>query len=362
MIPSQNWKIRYSQSWEDADLLLKALALHSYDNVFSITSGGCNTLALASQPISSLLAVDINPAQSALLELKLKAIHAFDYDTLLGFIGVRKSEFRKELYNKLSGDLSAESDRFWKNHLNCIREGIIHCGKFERYLQIFRRYVLSLVHSGKTINELLTLKAEPEQLKFFNNKWDSFRWRMLFRLFFSRSVMQWLGRSPEMFRYTVKERISDHYLTRTRKAFTSEILFDNSYIEYILRGNYTHSLPYYLRQDVVGMIQANRVPAEICTGHILDILKGLPGACISKFNLSDVFEPLSENEANLIFSEILRTGTNGARLIFWNNLVRRNVNKELASCFRREEELEMQLKPQEKVFFYEDVNIYTLVK
>jgi S-adenosylmethionine-diacylglycerol 3-amino-3-carboxypropyl transferase len=175
-------------------------------------------------------------------------------------------------------------------------------------------------------------------------------------------MMQWLGRSPEMFRYSVKESISDHYLSKTFKAFTSEILFDNSYIEYILYGTYNRSFPYYLRPAAIGKLKSKTNPVEIRTGHILDVLREKPENSFSKYNLSDVFEPLQEKETDLIFHEIMRTGRKDARIIFWNNLVKRDINKELATYFLREEKLEKQLREKEKVFFYADLNIYTLIK
>ena len=362
MIRSQHQKINYSQSWEDADLLLQALPVQPADRIFSITSGGCNTLALASQSAGLILATDINQAQNYLLELKLKSIQTLNYQDLLEFLGVCRGSSRKELYHTLSGNLTNEARHFWDGHMNYISAGIIHCGRFERYLQLFRKYILSLIHSRKTIRNLLVHKTKPSQSIFYRDEWDSPRWRMLFRIFFSRRMMQWLGRSPEMFRYSRKEGISDHYLSKTYKAFTSNVLFNNSYIDYILLGGYHNSLPYYLRPDAIGQLKSKINPIQMRTGHILDILKEMPDNYFSRFNLSDVFEPLQENVVDLIFHEILRTGEKDARIIFWNNLVRRDVSKELVSFFHREEELEMQLIAREKVFFYENLNIYTLIK
>ena len=362
MFVSDSHQIRYSQSWEDADLLLNALALHPDDNVFSITSGGCNTLAMASLNVHSILAADINPAQNFLLELKLRAIQHFGYDLLLEFLGVRDSNKREELYHEISDTLTDGAKHFWDEQQNAVRKGCIHSGKFEGYLQLFRKYFLPFIHSKKTTINLITPKALLEQKEFYSKKWDSYKWRLLFRIFFSKPVMQALGRSPEMFRFAAKDAIGEYYLSKTQKAFTDESLFDNSYVEYILRGNYFNSLPFYIRPETIQRLKSKTIKMDLRTGHIIDILGNLPDNSLSKYNLSDVFESLSEEGTQKIFSEILRTGCNNARIVFWNNLVKRDVSKRLAPFFRREKDIEMQLRSKEKVFFYEDLKIYTLRK
>ena len=44
------------------------------DACLTLTSGGCNAINMCLQGASSVTAVDCNPAQSALLELKAAAI------------------------------------------------------------------------------------------------------------------------------------------------------------------------------------------------------------------------------------------------------------------------------------------------
>jgi len=317
---------------------------------------------MASLPVHSVLAADINPAQNYLLELKLCAIQHFGYDLLLEFLGVHDSMKREELYHEISDKLADGAKHFWDDQQNAIRKGCIHSGKFEGYLQLFRKYFLPFVHSKKTTINLITPKALSEQKEFYGKKWDSYKWRLLFRIFFSKPVMQALGRSPEMFRFVGKDAIGEHYLYKTQKAFTNESLFDNPYVEYILRGNYFNSLPFYIRPETVQRLKSKTTKIDIRTGHIYDILGDLPDNSLSKYNLSDVFESLSEKETQEIFSEVFRTGENNARIVFWNNLVKRDVSKRLAPFFRREKDIEMQLRSKEKVFFYEDLKIYTVRK
>jgi S-adenosylmethionine:diacylglycerol 3-amino-3-carboxypropyl transferase len=50
----EDWKIRYAQCWEDADVLLEALDIQPGQSCLSIASAGDNTLAmLAKNPPSA---------------------------------------------------------------------------------------------------------------------------------------------------------------------------------------------------------------------------------------------------------------------------------------------------------------------
>ncbi|MAA79122.1 MAG: S-adenosylmethionine--diacylglycerol 3-amino-3-carboxypropyl transferase, partial [Deltaproteobacteria bacterium] len=60
--------IRYSQVWEDEDTLKEALQIKPNDRVLSIGSAGCNALALLMAGADKVVAVDLNPAQIALIQ------------------------------------------------------------------------------------------------------------------------------------------------------------------------------------------------------------------------------------------------------------------------------------------------------
>ena len=64
----------YNTCWEDPRIDRQALSLGSDDSVLVITSAGCNALDYALQAPKSVHAVDMNPLQNALLELKCASI------------------------------------------------------------------------------------------------------------------------------------------------------------------------------------------------------------------------------------------------------------------------------------------------
>jgi len=59
---------------------LQVLRVGKGDVCLTLTSGGCNAINMCLQGASSVTAVDCNPAQSALLELKATAIRCRSWD------------------------------------------------------------------------------------------------------------------------------------------------------------------------------------------------------------------------------------------------------------------------------------------
>ena len=63
----------YPQIWEDPTVDMAALELGPGKRIITIASGGCNVMTYLLADPEEIIAVDLNPAHVALLELKLTA-------------------------------------------------------------------------------------------------------------------------------------------------------------------------------------------------------------------------------------------------------------------------------------------------
>ena len=70
----------YNTCWEDPRIDRVALQLKPDDVLLTITSAGCNALDYALQGPRKVIAVDLNPRQNALLELKMAGIRRLDFE------------------------------------------------------------------------------------------------------------------------------------------------------------------------------------------------------------------------------------------------------------------------------------------
>jgi S-adenosylmethionine-diacylglycerol 3-amino-3-carboxypropyl transferase len=342
--------IRYASVWEDADLLLRGLApVAEGRRLLSIASAGDNALALLTLDPEEVVAVDLNPAQIACTELRLAAFrHLDDDDALLSFLGVLSSTKRAATYAALRQLLPTPSRNFWDARPELIEQGVIHVGKFERYLRGFRRWLLPMVHGPLTLRSLTRGRTLEERREFYRSTWDNRRWRLLFRAFFSRRVMGRLGRDPAFFTHVDEAvPVSERILERTRHALTEIPTHSNPYLVYIMTGNFAPgALPAYLRPENTGRIRGRLDRVTPLLGRA-DAAAGP----FAGFNLSDIFEYMSEDEYRVAYRELAAQGEPGARIAYWNLLAPRGAPAELSAVRPLRAEAEA-LHAVDRAWFY----------
>ena len=357
-----NQIINYSQCWEDPILLNEALAINSQDIVLSVTSGGDNSLALLLKKPHKVISIDSNVAQKYLLELKSAAIGSLSHEELLEFLGAKKSSHREELFEKIEKHLSLEAASWWNKHRSLIKQGVIHTGRFEKFLNSFRCYILPFIHSKKTVEDFLNTQSLQIQQDYYRNVWNSKRWRLFFRVITSRFVLKSFARQRGMFMHTEPGAIAKEYLKRLDRNFNAVMLKDNYFMHYCLTGKYGQSVPPYLDAKENLYLKENLSRLSMVVNDLTDYLKSMPNDSFSKFNLSDVFEPLSLEQNDTLWKEIVRTAKNGARVVYWNNLVRRAFSQQLSVNIKDEAHLATQLHSTDRVFFYGNFHVNTILK
>ena len=341
--------IRYAQCWEDADVLLEALEPGPGKHCLSIASAGDNTLALLSRDPESVLALDLSLAQLACLELRVAAYRALQHGELLALIGTIESDARLRFFQACRKHLSVDVCAFWDQRPALIAAGIGSVGKFEHYFRMFRERVLPLVHRRDLVRELLRAKSLAERRSFYDRQWNNLRWRLMFRIFFSRKLMGLLGRDPEFFRY-VQGSVSERILKRTEYALTELDPSTNPYIQWILTGRHNGALPAALREENFEPIRRNLDRLQWRCGSLEESLG--QAQKFDCFNLSDIFEYMSATSYEQLLKLLVSSSRSGARLAYWNMLAPRHRPESLATLLRPLTELSSQLFLRDQAFFY----------
>jgi S-adenosylmethionine-diacylglycerol 3-amino-3-carboxypropyl transferase len=340
-------RIRYAQAWEDADVLLAALDIRPGDVCLSISSGGDNALSMLAYQPRRVIALDLNPTQLACLELKVAAYRVLQHSELLELIGSKASDQRDRLYLRCRPLISEETRRFWDGHSREIRNGIGTAGKFERYLTVFRNWILPLVHPARRCEELLLAKPRQERSDFYDRRWDTWRWRLLGRICFSRFALGSLG----FFRYA-EEPVAPWLLERARHAFVELDPADNPYLQWILTGRHATALPFSLRRENFEKIRDNLDRVEWHCRSADDYLSGAAAGSIDRFNMSDIFEYMTPETYAALLERLIKAGKSGGRIAYWNAFVDRQRPARLQDQLRPLDELARQLEVGEKAFFY----------
>lgn len=340
--------VRYGAVWEDADVLCAALdASARGGRVLSIASAGDNALALLTLDPAAVVAADLSAAQLACVELRLAALRSLDDAALLAFLGITPARDRALTYLKLRGALPAAARDFWDAHPDAIAAGVTRAGKFERYLRAFRRRVLPLVHSEATIRALALLDDGEGQERFYARRWDNWRWRLLFRVFFSRFVMGRAGRDPAFFA-EVEGAVGERILARTRWAITRLPVRTNPYFRAILAGGFVpEALPRWLRPEHLPAIRARLGRVRLVHGPV-ESADGRYDA----FNLSDIFEYMPPAECTRVYGALLERASPGARLAYWNMLAPRRRPEAFAARVRERADEAEALHARDRAWFY----------
>jgi S-adenosylmethionine:diacylglycerol 3-amino-3-carboxypropyl transferase len=299
-----------------------------------------------------VIAIDRSEAQLHCLALRVAAYRTLEHGELLALVGSRPCRDRAALYRRCRPLLSRRARAFWDAHPGAIARGIGGFGRFEHYFELFRRWVLPLVHRAPRVAALVDLKTETERRRFYEETWNSRRWRLLFGLFFSEQVMRRVGRRADCFAH-VRGPVARPLLDRTRHALTTLDPSANPYVHWILTGTHGSALPYALRPEHFDAIRRNLDRLEWRCTSLDDHLRSAGTGAIDRCNLSDVFEYLSRDAYHRTLERIVEVCRPGGRLVYWNLLAERTRPAYLASRLRPLDALADALHRRDRAFFYQ---------
>lgn len=344
--------IRYAQLWEDADVLTRGLGDCAGETLVSICSAGDNALAMLTLDPAKVVVVDLSPAQIACLRLRIGAYRALSHAEFLELTGSRPSKRRDELLDRALRDCDPEVCAFWQGLVSDVTaNGIGGVGKFERYFRIFRTRLLPLVHSQRTIEDIFLPRSRVDREAFFETRFNTFRWRMLLKLFFSRFVMGRMGRDKTFFDH-VEGSPSQHVARRIRHAGVDTDPSQNPYLHWIMTGTHGTALPMAWRAEHYETIRMRLDRLDIRLGSLEAFVA--TGETAIGFNLSDIFEYMSPEVFEQVYGSILHAAEPGARLVYWNMMAPRRVPALYADRVSTLTDLEDRLKALDMAFFYSD--------
>jgi S-adenosylmethionine-diacylglycerol 3-amino-3-carboxypropyl transferase len=363
-------RLLFAQSWEDPELDIAALGITARDRVLVTTSGGCNALSILTTGPATLIAIDMNPAQNWLLELKLAGLRALRHEEYLGLLGVRFIEEPSphpapptELYSRIRPLLSPDARRFWDARGAVIQRGVLHAGRYESYLRLFRP-LLRLAVGPRAVRDLMRQTMDT-QAEFYRTRWDRPVWRVLLRAFFSRRVLGQRGLDPDFFRYVEGvPSFGEHWRRLVEHVVTDLPVRDNYFLAQIGFGRYLNrrAVPRYLQAENFDRLKEYADRVQIVTDELERFLVDAESDSIEKFAPTNVFEWVDEGTYAQMLRELWRVGSPGARLCYRNLLVRRERPECLAPLLRSHRAEARCLLLHDRSFVYHNFVIEEVVK
>lgn len=356
-------KIVYSQCWEDPVIAAEGLDLGPDDDLLCLSSAGCNVLALSLRRPRSITAIDFSAAQNHLLALKIAALQTLSWAEYVRFLGARPSMSRVSVYRtRVRRELGDDARAYWDACEDDLAPGIIHQGRFQKYLLMFRRHILPLIHSQATIERLGQLETREERERFYDQVWDNRRWRALFTVFFGRAVMSRLGRDPAFFQFVDKKSVGAEFLGRARRALIETAACDNHFLQYVLWGGYPdlERGPIYLRESSFATLRETTPRIRIVRSDLESHLSTLADGELSALYLSDLCEWVSAPHFEEMLCQIARATRAGGRMVYWNLLVPRSRPEALADMIDHHGELSRSLHARDQAFVYGSFHVESI--
>jgi S-adenosylmethionine-diacylglycerol 3-amino-3-carboxypropyl transferase len=337
--------ILFSSCNEDSAGELRAFGDLTGKRVLCITAGGGRVLNLLLGQPDLVWAVDLNPAQNYLLELKVAGMRALDHTAYLRFLGVRACTDRLVTYAGLREMLSSGAQRFFAAHPRLVQGGVLLQGKLERYL---RRVAIALrLIQPFGVRQLFSFDDIEEQ-RHFVGKVDTRLFRAVAEIACSRGMLRLFSGDPGFYRYVPSDLplhrvIYDGIL----EHFRHYLARDNPLMQLVFFGRWINeaALPIYLNARTYDRVKAGLERARLVTvtSTVNVALAEAGPARFDAFSLSDISSYLDDSAHTQLFDDVLTAARPGARLCSRSNIHHRPLSPEQARRVTRDLALEREL-------------------
>ncbi|MBK1649061.1 DUF3419 family protein [Rhabdochromatium marinum] len=318
----------YNTCWEDPGVDRQALNIETSDHLLVITSAGCNVLDYALVGPACIHAVDANPRQNALLELKLAAIRRLEFEDFFAAFGQGHHPRMQWLYHhELRPALSEFARTFWDKRIGWFghaRGSFYFHGLSGTVASAFHAYLRLRPRLATSIHELFDTRSLDEQRHIYDTQVDPLIWTQGMNWILSRQLTMSMLGVPHPQRKEVQQQHDCGVAGFVRDAigyvFRQLPVWTNYFWMVYIRGRYTeHCCPEYLKPDNFTRLKAGAadcIALHTCT--VTDFLKHHEQP-ISKYVLLDHMDWMSSYQPEALADEwrwILARARTDARIIF----------------------------------------------
>ncbi|WP_085878368.1 DUF3419 family protein [Roseisalinus antarcticus] len=254
--------------------------------ILSLAGSGARALDLLLGEADEVVALDTNPAQLALLLLKMAGFATLSHPELLAYLGVAPCADRLALHRRVAPALGPEARAFWQDRQALVARGVWYAGLWERILA--RAAATGRLLWGRAMDSVFAARDPGEQAEIWRTRIDGPLWR-----FALRGVCQ-----PWLWTHVIGEpggrqmpgaRTASRRLAAAFSAASGRFLFrDSDAASLMLRGRHdpAGALPPHLTPEAHARIRARLDRIKPLRGALRD-LPALDVGPIDGFSLSD---------------------------------------------------------------------------
>jgi S-adenosylmethionine-diacylglycerol 3-amino-3-carboxypropyl transferase len=318
----------YNTCWEDPAVDRRALTLTSDDCVLVITSAGCNALDYAIAGPRRVHAVDANPRQNALLQLKIAGIRALEYEDYFQLFGEGFHPRFREIYgDALRRSLSPFAQDWWDARAGWFSDSqrsFFYCGLSGLVARGFRASLAMNRKLRTSIHDIFLARDLDTQRGIYDDRVRRHLFSPLLKWVLSRQITMSLLGVPHSQRRQVEAQHARGVAGFVQEAvdyvFRELPARDNYFWSVYVHGRYTRECcPEYLKPAGFAALKAGL--ADRIMWHTATVTEFLERGSepISRFVLLDHMDWMGAHHPHLLLEEwqaISRRAAPSARVIF----------------------------------------------
>lgn len=277
----------YNAAWEDPRLDREVMGLDAESEVVMITSAGCNVLDYLLDGPKAIHAIDMNPRQNALLELKRALIRRGEHEELFGMFGAGAHADYRGVYARVRETLPGYARAFWDKRIGFFDPGSVKGSFYYHGTSGVAAWVMgkALFQARPNIKSfalrLLDARSLEEQRQAYALLEPEIWGRLANWLVRQPALMALLGVPRPQIRLIQESYpggLTNYVKDKLKHVLTELPAEDNYFWRVYITGFYTLTCcPNYLRREHQPTLREmeSRVTAHTCT--VSDFLRRNPG-------------------------------------------------------------------------------------
>jgi S-adenosylmethionine-diacylglycerol 3-amino-3-carboxypropyl transferase len=279
----------YNACWEDPRIDRELFRFNPSSKIVMITSAGCNALDYLLDKPQVIHAVDVNPIQNALLELKMALFRKATFEALFAMFGRGRYHGAASLYDQqLRSELSPFAQKFWDRHIKIFQPGqnkkgsFYFCGTSGQVAWLVKKYFDSRQPLRRWVDQLFSAETLQAQTRAFDEIRPLLLTKTVQKLLNRHVTLALLG-VPRPQRQLMSEGypggIAAYITDSLKQVFTRLHIRDNYFWLVYVYGEYTKDCcPNYLKKEYFPFYQEHVGRIQLHTQTLSDFLKAHPDA------------------------------------------------------------------------------------
>lgn len=317
----------YNACWEDPRLDRLMLELRPESKLVMITSAGCNALDYLLDGPAEIHAVEMNPRQNALLQLKIAMIQRGDFADLFQLFGRGSHPEFETLLAELSSCLHPFADRYWRSKSHYFRRTPLNPSFYYRGTAGQMAWLVLQVFKGGSgrIREYVAALQHATSLREQRDLYQQVRPALW------SGVTTWLLRQPlamtmlgvpkaqlQLIESQFRGGITAYLQSKLEHVLTQVPYWDNYFWRVYMTGSYTRECcPNYLREEHQAELRNTMRRITTHSATVANFLREHPGS-YTHFVLLDHQDWLAAHRPQALAEEwqlILDNSLPGTRIL-----------------------------------------------